>query len=272
MRGPEPASVVHAVPVMRHGDVDVGDGTLRTLVAGAGLEVVMLHGWTLDHRSWLPQLPLADGVRLVLPDRRGFGRSSAPPDLAGEWRDVDCLVDSDPFVLVGLSQGASVALDYARRRPERLKALVLVGAPLHDAVPHADAERLIPRDHYAEMVRAGQLAGMKADWAAHQLVRVTPAAMPLLAAILSDYDGRDLLAPSARIAISEADIAMLPMPVFAIAGENDTEWRRRVATFIGTHASQGQVITVDGAGHLCNLDNPARFNAILTGLFSSILH
>ncbi|WP_162875482.1 alpha/beta fold hydrolase [Sphingomonas crusticola] len=257
---------------MRHVDVDVGDGALRTLVAGAGPEVVMLHGWTLDHRSWLPQLPLADEFRLVLPDRRGFGRSTAPAGLAAEWRDVDCLVDSDPFVLVGLSQGASVALDYARHRPSRLAALVLVGAPLHGAVAHQDAERLIPRDHYAELVRTGQLAAMKSDWAAHPLVRASPAAAPLLAAMLNDYDGRDLLERSGPIAIRLADIAALPMPVLAIAGTKDTEWRRRIAQFIGVTAPRGQAAVIDGAGHLCNLDNPGRFNLILAEFLSSILH
>jgi pimeloyl-ACP methyl ester carboxylesterase len=257
---------------MRHVDVDIGDGALRTLVAGAGPEVVMLHGWTLDHRSWLPQLPLAEQVRLVLPDRRGFGRSSAPPDLAGEWRDIDCLVDSNPFVLVGLSQGASVALDYARRRPNRLAALVLIGAPLHGAVAHQDAERLIPRDHYAEMVRTGQLSAMKTDWAAHPLVRTTTAAAPLLADMLSDYDGRDLLERSGPIAIRQADISGLSMPVLAIAGTDDTEWRRRIAQFIGVTAPRGQTAVIDGAGHLCNLDNPVRFNLILAEFLSSILH
>jgi pimeloyl-ACP methyl ester carboxylesterase len=230
----------------------------------------MLHGWTLDHRSWLPQLPLADDVRLVLPDRRGFGRSRAPADLAGEWRDIDCLVDSDPFVLVGLSQGASVALDYARRRPERLKALVLIGAPLHGIVPHRETEEAIPRALYADMVRNGQLQAMKANWAAHPLVRVSEAAAPLLAAILADYDGRDLKPDSAPIEISVADISALPMPVLAIAGDRDTEWRRRVAAFIGATAPHGRFVSIDDAGHLCNLDNPARFNMILAQLLFSI--
>lgn len=265
-----PAASRHALTLMRHVDVDVGDGALRTLIAGVGPEVVMLHGWTLDHRSWLPQLPLAEDVRLVLPDRRGFGRSGAPADLAGEWRDIDCLVDSDPFVLVGLSQGASVALDYARRRPERLKALVLVGAPLHGVVPQQQTEAAIPRGLYADMVRNGQLPAMKAHWAAHPLVRVSETAAPLLTAMLADYDGRDLKADFAPIEISEADISVLPMPVLAIAGDGDTEWRRRVAAFIGATAPHGRFVNIEDAGHLCNLDNPGQFNMIMAQLLFSI--
>lgn len=257
-------------PVMRHSDVDVGDGALRTLIAGSGREVVMLHGWTLDHRSWLPQLPLADRTRLVLPDRRGFGRSTAPADLAGEWRDIDGLVDSDPFLLVGFSQGASVALDYARRRPDRLKGLVLVGAPLHGVVPYPPGEPTIAREMYAHLIHTGQLAAMKAEWASHPLVHASDAAAPLLAAMLADYDARDLRVDQVPIAICEEDIAALPMPVLAIAGASDTAWRRSVAAFIADTAPDGRRVSIGEAGHLCNLDNPAQFNCVLGDLASAI--
>jgi len=252
--------------------VDVGDGLLQVAVAGAGTELVMLHGWTLDHRSWLPQLPLADRLRLVLPDRRGCGRSTAPPDLAREWRDIDRLAEGERFVLMGMSQGASVALDYARRRPERLHALVLAGAPLHDLVPYDHDDDRLPRDHYADLVRTGRLATMKRDWADHPLARRNAVAAPLVDAMLADYDGRDLLAPPAPLAIAAADIAALPMPVLALAGSGDTAWRRRVRDVIAAAAPHGRAAEIEAAGHLCNLDNPAEFNAVLADFLAALPH
>jgi pimeloyl-ACP methyl ester carboxylesterase len=258
-----------AVEALR--DVDVGDGTLRVVEAGRGGEVVMLHGWTLDHRNWIPQMPLAAIARLVVPDRRGFGQSSAPADVVREWEDVDHLVARDRFVLVGLSQGGTVALDYARRRPERLAGLVLVGAPLHDAVPHDGAQDVLPRQRYAAMIAAGQLAAMKAEWQQHPLTRTEPAARPLLAAMLDGYDGRDLLAAQAPVMIGADDLAALPMPVLAIAGAWDMPWRRRVAAFIGATAPAGRTISIERAGHLCNLDQPASFNARLRDFILPLL-
>jgi len=252
--------------------VDVGDGYVHVASAGAGTEMVMLHGWTLDHRSWLPQLPLADRMRLVLPDRRGCGRSTAPPYLAQEWRDIDRLAAPGRFILMGMSQGASVALDYARRRPERVLALVLVGTPLHEIVPYDHDDDRLARDTYADLVRTGRLATMKRDWADHPLARRNATAAPLVDAMLADYDGRDLLAPPAPITITAADIAALPMPVLAIAGSKDTAWRRRVRDFIGATAPQGRVANIEAAGHLCNLDDPARFNAVLANFLTALPH
>lgn len=243
--------------------IDVGDGALHVATAGTGPDIVMLHGWTLDHRSWAPQLPLSAITRLVMPDRRGFGQSTAPAGLAREWQDVDRLGESDRFVLVGMSQGATVALDFARRRPDRLAGLVLVGAPLHDVVLHDSEDDALPRHYYATMVAAGQLDAMKAEWRRHPLTRSSPTARPLLDAMLDSYDGRDLLATPSAISIAAADIEALTIPVLAIAGAGDMPWRRRVADFIGTSAPRGRTIMIDGAGHLCNLDRPARFNALL---------
>lgn len=250
--------------------IDVGDGTINVAIAGGGTPIVLLHGWTLDHRSWTPQLPLADRWRLVMPDRRGFGGSTAPGNLAREWQDVDRLAGAERFVLVGMSQGASVALDYARRQPDRLTGLVLVGAPLHDVVPHDGEEDALPRSYYSMMVADGRFAAMKAEWQQHPLTRVSPAARPLLEAMLDDYDGRDLRAVQQPIAIAEADVAALPMPVLAIAGAGDMPWRRRVAAFIGATAPTGRTVEIEDAGHLCNLDQPAQFNALLLDFIQSL--
>ena len=65
-----------------YGEVAVAGGTLPICMAGEGAPVILLHGWTLDHRMWAPQVAgLADDFFLVMPDRRGCGRATAPPDL-----------------------------------------------------------------------------------------------------------------------------------------------------------------------------------------------
>lgn len=251
-------------------DVAVDGGTLACLRLGSGPQLVMLHGWTLDHRSWTPQHPLAQSCELILPDRRGFGRSSATASTETEWRDIDRLVGDDRFVLLGLSQGAGVALDYARRQPHRLTGLILVGTPLHGVVPNDGGEPAIPRGDYADLVRAGRIDTVRGQWRRHPLTRVTPPAQPLLDEILTDYDGRDLIGAGAALQFTADDIAHLPMPVLAIAGADDTAWRRQVAAWIAATAPKGRHARIDGAGHLCNIDAPDAFNATVTDFLSSL--
>jgi pimeloyl-ACP methyl ester carboxylesterase len=268
------ARAMMAAPVagnsrIRRSAVDVAGGLLRLTVAGDGPALILLHGWTLDARMWQPQIAgLARAFTLVMPDRRGFGRSSAPPDLTREAEDIARIADVlklERFGLVGLSQGASVALDAAGRLGPRVAALAVCGAPLPALVERAEALDLA---HYQRLAGAGDLAAMRAAWATHPLMQAqTRTAREALAAMLADYDGRDLLAPSGLPDLTCESVAALPMPILALAGEHDTPWRRACAAALAEAAPHGRYALVEGAGHVANLDNPARFDACLSDFF-----
>jgi len=245
--------------------VAVEGGSLPVWTAGAGPAVVCLHGWTLDHRMWGPQIAaLAGRFRLVMPDRRGCGQASAPPDLAREAADVIAIADAlglESFALVGLSQGAAVALDVAVHFPERVIALVAAGAPLPALIPRGEALDLAG---LRALVACGDLAGFRAAWGAHPLMRThRPEAAALAARMLADYDGRDILAPGAPPEITAPALAMLPMPVLALAGEHDTPWRRACAAALAAAVPGARHGLIPRAGHLANADNPVAFNAAL---------
>ncbi len=250
--------------------VEVGDGHLRVALHGEGPPVLFLHGWTLDARMWRPQLPLAARHRLIIPDRRGCGGSSAPPALDREHEDVIRLLDHlgiDRAALVGLSQGAAVALDAARRHPGRFTHLALFGAPLPGLVPGAESEHL-PRAHYAELVRAGRLEEMKAHWRAHPLTQASPATMMLFDEMLADYEGRDQLVDMPPFAFAPRDVTGLSMPLLAGTGEGDSAWRRAGVDYLVRMAPRAREILFAKAGHLCNCDAPDAFNAALASFLA----
>src|SRR5262245_52969591 len=88
---------------------------------GTGTPVVLVHGsLATGADEWQAQRPLADeGFRLVVPDRRGYGKS---PVAYGEdfLRDADEIVElmDDGAHLVGHSYGGLGVLFAAARRPE----------------------------------------------------------------------------------------------------------------------------------------------------------
>lgn len=253
-----------------HGEVDVGDGTIPIAMAGEGPPLVLLHGWTLDWRMWLPQVEgLARDNFIVMPDRRGFGRSTAPPDLTREADDVEKIADFlgfETFGLLGLSQGAAIALDCAHRYAWRLSCVIVSGAPLPYLV---ERDELIDIDQYREWAETGEIQKIRDHWSAHELMRhENPQTSNIVDMILDEYDGRDLLTPSSLRGIPRDALQHLPVPLLAMTGASDSSWRRGCASALAGAVLRGLHFEVQGAGHLANLENPSAFNAAVREFLS----
>ena len=117
------------------------DGTaLAYADGGRGHPLVKAANW-LSHLEYDHQSPiwrhwwraLSERYRLIRYDERGCGLSSwdvADFCLDAWVADLEAVVDAlqlEHFALLGLSQGASVAIEYAARHPERVSHLVLYG-------------------------------------------------------------------------------------------------------------------------------------------------
>ena len=111
--------------------------------------VVLLHGFPLDRTMWKPQLEeLQDQCRVIAPDFRGFGGTSAAlsnvsidqfaDDVAGL---LDALKIKQPVVVGGLSMGGYVALSFARRHAARLGGLILADTRAEADSPESRANR-----------------------------------------------------------------------------------------------------------------------------------
>lgn len=96
--------------------------------------LVLLHGFTSDNRMWLPVAgPFSEDYRVIAPDLRGHGATTAPEDLddytiEAYAQDVKHLLEHlgvDLCAIAGCSFGGMVALQYAVTWPEQLAGLVL---------------------------------------------------------------------------------------------------------------------------------------------------
>lgn len=113
--------------------------SMRVYAAGAGTVSLLLHGFPGSAWCWRRQLePLSRSGRVVAPDLRGFGGSSAPCS----WRhyrlrphlvaDVLALIDHlgiDRVHLVGHDLGGLIAWQLAHDHPERLRSLAVINCP-----------------------------------------------------------------------------------------------------------------------------------------------
>jgi pimeloyl-ACP methyl ester carboxylesterase len=106
---------------------------------GAGEPVLMLHGGISDSEMLLDPLEpaLGERFRILAFDRRGHGRTADSyaafhyEDMATETVLAIEKLIGGPAHLVGWSDGGNVALLVARRRPDLVRSLVLIGANFH---------------------------------------------------------------------------------------------------------------------------------------------
>lgn len=135
--------------------VHTSDGLrLAWAESGSGLPVVRAATWLthleydLDSPVWVHWLSFFSGhFRFVRYDERGCGMSDWDVhDISLERRvtDLETVVEAagltEPFTLLGMSQGAAVCLSYAVRHPERVARIVLCGGYARGALRRGDAE------------------------------------------------------------------------------------------------------------------------------------
>jgi len=114
------------------GYVRVGSEKLYYEMAGEGNNIVLLHDGLIHRETWDAQFPeLAKSFRVTRYDRRGYGKSSSPQVPFSNIDDLDQLfiqLKIDKAIVFGMSAGGGLAIDFALKHPEKVTALVLVGA------------------------------------------------------------------------------------------------------------------------------------------------
>ena len=118
--------------------------------------VILAHGWPESWYSWRHQIPVLAqaGYRVIAPDMRGFGKTTAPRDVDDYnilhlVKDMFALVDAagaEQAVIVGHDWGAVVAWHCALLHPERFRAVAAMSVP-HLGRPDDSPLRIWKRRH-----------------------------------------------------------------------------------------------------------------------------
>jgi pimeloyl-ACP methyl ester carboxylesterase len=205
------------------------------------VKVLLLHGWPVSERIWVPQVSALRDAGFDPEVPHLYGRGGSIDDWAAQLlRDFD-----DSFVVVGASMGGYCALALARRAPERILGMVLVGS-------RADADTFERRRFRQQMItdlRSGFVPDRADEDANLEHLAVAQEAM------------RD------RLDLSGV-VAAFGGPILVCVGAGDDLVSVAEAEQLAASALNGRLEVFADAGHFVGADQPERFNAVLLDFLS----
>lgn len=230
--------------------------------------LVFVHCWGCDRHLWDNQVPVfVNRHRVVTLDLAGHGdsgRGRKDWSVPAFGEDVKAVVEKlglKQVVLVGSSMGGPVSLEAARLMPSRIVGIVPVDT-LHNV-----SER-VPPEQVAGIIKLleADYKGTTTQFMNQRLFAPsTPAAVKerMLAGALSTPP--EVAIPSIRAVLTydaQPALAQMKMPVRAINSDlNPTNVDGNQKVLPGFRA-----VIIKGVGHYPMLEDPARFNELLTGI------
>jgi 2-hydroxy-6-oxonona-2,4-dienedioate hydrolase len=224
--------------------LDVCGLQVHVRVGGAGLPVVLLHGYGISGSYMVPLArSLAPSLSVFVPDLPGFGRSEHPrkplsiAELASALADLLDVVGLERPAFVANSMGCQVVTELAVRRPDRVGPLVLIG-------PTVDPQRRNARRQLLDGLRdAAREPGSLLARTAGDDVRFGVGA--LLAT------GRSALAD--RI---EERLPLITQPALVVRGERDgfvgVSWAETAAALL----PRGRLVVIPRQPHAVHYTRP----------------
>jgi pimeloyl-ACP methyl ester carboxylesterase len=249
-----PPAALRVLAAARRHATPCGDGELvwHTWGQEHGEPLVLLHGGSGSWTHWIRNVEAlaAAGRRVVVPDLPGFGDSARPPGgqdadfvapaLAAGLRE---LLGDEPVDVVGFSFGGLTGALMAAAHPERVRRLVLVGAPGLGL----RGKRLTLRSWRHEADQAERLAAHRSNLATLMLYRDE--------------------------AIDDLAVSLQACPVDAIYGEKDALYRETLAAvqpLLEKAPRFGELVLLPEVGHWVQYEDPAAFHRALLALLGRL--
>jgi pimeloyl-ACP methyl ester carboxylesterase len=248
---------------------------------GTGRPLVLLHAFPLDRLMWQPQLgPLSAVARVLAVDLPGFGDSTtcsqpftidAAADAVLDF--LDAIGVPGQVILGGLSMGGYIALAFARRHPDRLAGLILADTRCEpdDAAGKAKRDEMIALANSAGA--AGVIGQMLPKLLGEQTQRARPEVVETVRAIALRQSAPTIAAALAALRDrpdATAALGRVTVPTLILVGEHDTITPPAVAQSLAGKISGSKLVTIPGAGHLSNLENPDTYTAAVREFVTSV--
>jgi 3-oxoadipate enol-lactonase len=245
---------------------------------GAGLPVLLVHGFPLDHSMWREQIGvLAKQCRVIAPDLRGFGRSTlgdcdhqrgiSMEQYADDLAELlDVLAIRDPIVLVGFSMGGYIAWQFVRKYASRVKALAQCDTKAAADTDEARAGRLKMAENVAEWgsARVAEMMGPRL-FAARSFETKRDVVAKVRGVV--ERTSPDAIAAAQRGMAARPDVtSLLPsikVPALIVVGAEDVISPPNEMRAIADAIPGARFVEIPAAAHMTTMENPEAVNEAL---------
>jgi pimeloyl-ACP methyl ester carboxylesterase len=235
-------------------------------VRGKGMPaLVFVHGWSCDRGYWKGQLePFSRSFKVVAVDLAGHGESGLGRNawtmeaFGGDVAAVVKKLDLQRVILIGHSMGGDVIAEAARRLPGRVAGLVMV-----------DTYKKLGPGRTPEEVQT-LVAQFRTNFKDSARVFVRSMFLPNSDRSLVEWVAADMSSAPPTVALGALESALnysremsrvlqeLKLPVVAINPDN-------TLTDMASMERYGvQVVIMPGVGHFLMMEDPNRFNQLLS--------
>jgi len=252
--------------------------------AGEGLPVILLHPTPLDREYWHPLTRELAGIRAIVPDLRGHGRSELGSGLptgafsrvpgapvltmAQLAADMIALLDHlkiSKAVFGGCSIGWYAMLELWRRAPQRMHGMIFVCSK-----PQPDAEANLAKR--IETIARARADGVEVLFNGMAQNTVAPSVRRERPDVVTEVRAQMMLTAEAVVAVqaglaarpdSVSTVATIHVPVLAIAGAEDATVT--AADMEAFRAAPGgcEFHVIPCAGHFAAFEQPKKVAAIV---------
>jgi len=227
-----------------------------------GTPLVLIHSLGTDLRLWDDLIPRLDAtLRLIRFDLRGHGLSADP---AGELTLVDFSADLaalldhleiDKAVILGISIGGLIALDFALRNQARVSSLILVDTAARIGTPELwqtrmDTLRAHGMPHLADSILA--------RWFASDFATRCPTQFQGLRTLFTrnSVAGYTAACAALRDADLRAEVPQIMVPALVLCGAQDTATPPDVVQGLAQSLPNAHFAVLPGAGHTPPIEQP----------------
>jgi 3-oxoadipate enol-lactonase len=248
---------------------------------GEGKPVVLLHAFPLSREMWNAQVKAleAENCRVIVPDLRGFGEShnfsdiNTMEDMAQDIFEILETLKIERAIIGGLSMGGYITVNFLKKFPEKIAALILC-----DTNATGDTEDA--RESRFDLIEKIETEGAQAliDEMLPKLISEnTKENKKELVAEIEEMFGK--VNPQAAIAalrglaarIDNTDLLdKISVPTLLIFGEEDKVTHLKAAEKMAGTIPNAKLVKIENAGHYSNLEQPEAFNQALIDFIKTV--